>query len=262
MRTRRRLLVANWKMTRTPSAAAALARAIASIPRPGEVDFAIAPSFPALDRVGAALSGTAIALAAQDVYVEKEGAFTGEVSASMLKDAGVALVLVGHSERRLLRGEREPEFARKMERLAEQELAPVYCVGETRAERDAGRTVDVLRNQLAALDGFSAPPPGLVLAYEPVWAIGSGLPATPQMAAEVHAHLRVEIAARFGPGVAASTRILYGGSVSPASAPGLFAEAEVDGGLVGNASLVAVNVAALLSAAAAPMTPSAPATRA
>lgn len=237
-------------MTRTPSAAAELARTLASIPRPGEVDFAIAPSFPALDRVGAALSGTGIALAAQDVYVEKEGAFTGEVSASMLKDAGVALVLVGHSERRLLRGEREPDFARKMERLAEQGLVPVYCVGETRAERDTGRTADVLRNQLSALDRFSTLPPGLTLAYEPVWAIGTGLPATPAMAADVHARLRAEIAARFGPGVAASIRILYGGSVSPASAPGLFAEEDVDGGLVGSASLVAKDVAVLLAAAA------------
>ena len=252
MSARRRLLVANWKMTRTPSAAAVLARTLASIPRSGEVELAIAPSFPALDRVGAALAGTGVALAAQDVYVEKEGAFTGEVSAAMLKDAGVTLVLVGHSERRLLRGEREPDFTRKIERLVEQGLAPVYCVGETRAERDAGRTAEVLRKQLAALDGFSVPPPGLTLAYEPVWAIGTGLPATPAMAVDVHARLRAEIAARFGPGVASSTRILYGGSVSPASAPGLFAEEEVDGGLVGNASLVAKDVAALLAAAAAP----------
>lgn len=210
------------------------------------------PSFPALDRVGAALSGTGIALGAQDVYVEREGAFTGEVSASMLKDAGVTFVLVGHSERRLLRGEREPDFARKMERLAEEGLAPVYCVGETRAERDAGRTVEVLRGQLAALDAFSAPPPGLTLAYEPVWAIGTGVSATPAMAADAHARLRAEIAARFGASVAAAMRILYGGSVSPASAPGLFAEGEVDGGLVGGASLVAADVAALLAAAAAP----------
>jgi triosephosphate isomerase len=251
VRTRRLLLVANWKMTRTPSASAALARTLAALPRPGEVDLAVAPSFPALDRVGASLSGTGIALGAQDVYVEKEGAFTGEVSASMLKDAGVTLVLVGHSERRLLRGEREPDFARKMERLAEEGLAPVYCVGETRAERDAGRTADVLREQLAALDGFSAPPPGLVLAYEPVWAIGSGLPATPPMAADAHARLRAEIEARFGLEVAASIRILYGGSVSPGSAPALFSETEVDGGLVGGASLVANDVAALLAAAAA-----------
>ena len=162
------------------------------------MDIAIAPSFPALDRVRAALLGSDIALAAQDVFHEREGAFTGEVSAAMLKDAGVSLVLVGHSERRLLRGERETDFARKMARLAEEGLAPLYCVGETRKEREAGRTRDVLRTQLGALDGFAAPPPGLALAYEPVWAIGTGLAATPEMAADAHAYLRAELAARFG----------------------------------------------------------------
>jgi triosephosphate isomerase (TIM) len=249
LRERRRFLVANWKMTRTPSAAAVLARAFVALARPMQVDVAIAPSFPALDRVGEALHGTGIALAAQDVYVEREGAFTGEVSATMLKDAGVSLVLVGHSERRHFRGEREPDFARKMARLAEEGLAPLYCVGETRAERDAGRTGDVLRTQLGALDGFATPPPGLTLAYEPVWAIGTGLSATPEMAADAHARLREELAARFGGEVARSTRILYGGSVSPANAPALFARAEVDGGLVGGASLAAGDFAALLAAA-------------
>ncbi|HEX5855806.1 MAG TPA: triose-phosphate isomerase [Thermoanaerobaculia bacterium] len=250
MSERRRLLAANWKMTRTPSAAAVLARAIVALARPVEVDVAIAPSFPALDRVGEALFGTGIALAAQDVYAEREGAFTGEVSAPMLKDAGVSLVLVGHSERRHFRGEREPDFARKMARLAEEGLAPLYCVGETRAERDAGRTGDVLLTQLGALDGFATPPPGLTLAYEPVWAIGTGLSATPEMAAEAHARLREALAARFGGEVARSTRILYGGSVSPANASALFAKAEVDGGLVGGASLAAGDFAALLAAAA------------
>jgi len=139
-----------------------------------------------------------------------------------------------------------------MSRLAEEGLAPLYCVGETRAERDAGRTGDVLRTQLGALDGFAAPPPGLTLAYEPVWAIGTGLSATPEMAAEAHARLREELAARFGGDVARSTRILYGGSVSPANSPALFAKAEVDGGLVGGASLAAGDFAALLAAAAAP----------
>ncbi len=253
MRERRRLLVANWKMTRTPSTAAVLARAIAALERPAEVDVAIAPSFPALDRVGEALQGTGIALAAQDVYLERQGAFTGEVSAAMLKDAGVSLVLVGHSERRLLRGEREPDLARKMARLVEEGLAPLYCVGETRAERDAGRAADVLRNQLSAFDGLASAPPGLTLAYEPVWAIGTGLSATPEMVADAHARLRQELAARFGTDVARSTRILYGGSISPANAPGLFAKPEVDGGLVGGASLAAGDFAALLAAAAGPV---------
>jgi triosephosphate isomerase len=252
LRKRRRFFVANWKMTRTPSAAAELARAIAALARPAGVDIAIAPSFPALDRVRAALLGSGIALAAQDVFHEREGAFTGEVSAAMLKDAGVSLVLVGHSERRLFRGERETDFARKMARLAEEGLAPLYCVGETRKEREAGRTRDVLRTQLGALDGFAAPPSGLALAYEPVWAIGTGLAATPEMAADAHAYLRAELAARFGEPVALSTRILYGGSVSPASAPGLFAREEVDGGLVGGASLSVSDATAVLAAAAAP----------
>ncbi|HMA29938.1 MAG TPA: triose-phosphate isomerase [Thermoanaerobaculia bacterium] len=252
MRERRRFFVANWKMTRSPSAAALLARAIAALARPAEVDVAIAPSFPALDRVRAALSGSGIALAAQDVYVEREGAYTGEVSAAMLKDAGVSLVLVGHSERRLLRGEREADFSRKMERLKEEGLAPLYCVGETRKEREAGLTREVLRAQLAALDGFAAPPAGLTLAYEPVWAIGTGLAATPGMAADAHSHLRAELTARFGGEASRAVRILYGGSMSPASAPGLFAEDEVDGGLVGGASLSASDTAAILAAAAAP----------
>ena len=252
MRERRRLFVANWKMTRTPSAAALLARAIAALARPADVDVAIAPSFPALDRVREALLGTGIALAAQDVYLEREGAFTGEVSAAMLKDAGVSLVLVGHSERRLLRGEREADFARKMARLSEEGLAPLYCVGETRREREEGRTEDVLRAQLAALDAFAAPPPGLALAYEPVWAIGTGLAATPETAAAAHAHLRGELAARFGEPAARSMRILYGGSVSAATAPGLFAKVDVDGGLVGGASLSASDTALLLAAAAGP----------
>jgi triosephosphate isomerase (TIM) len=253
LRERRRFLVANWKMTRTPSAAAVLARAIVALARPVEVDIAIAPSFPALDRVGEALRGSGIALAAQDVYLEREGAFTGEVSAAMLKDTGVSLVLVGHSERRRLRGEREPDLARKMARLVEEGLAPVYCVGETQAERDAGRTADVLRNQLSAFDGLASAPRGLTLAYEPVWAIGTGLSATPEMAADAHAQLREELATRFGKEVARSTRILYGGSISPGNAPGLFAKPEVDGGLVGGASLAAGDFAALLAAAAGPV---------
>jgi triosephosphate isomerase (TIM) len=247
----RRLVAANWKMYLVPSAAAELARAIAALPRPPGVDVAIAPSFPALDRVGHALKGSGIALAAQDVSAEREGAFTGEVSAAMLKDAGVSIVLVGHSERRLFHGERERDFTRKMARLAEEGLAPLYCVGETGAERDAGRTDEVLRAQLAAFDGFAAPPPGLSLAYEPVWAIGTGVPATPAMAADAHARLRVELAARFGEETARSIRILYGGSVSPTTARGLFAGPGVDGGLIGGASLAAGDFAALLAAAAA-----------
>jgi triosephosphate isomerase (TIM) len=245
----RRLVVANWKMYLGPSASLALAgRIVAGLPK--GVDAALAPSFGALDGVGRLLSGGPVTLAAQDVSPEKEGAFTGEVSAASLKELGASRCIVGHSERRLRHGETGALLARKLERLAEAGIAPLYCVGETRSERDGGRTAEVLGAQLAALDGFRAPPPGLALAYEPVWAIGTGLAATPEMAAEAHAVLRAALGARWGAGVAGSIRILYGGSVTAANASALFAQPGVDGGLVGGASLDAAAFAAILRAAA------------
>ena len=245
----RRLVVANWKMSLTPSASLALADRIAAAGVPPAVDAALAPSFGALDGVGRRLSGSGIALAAQDVSPETEGAFTGEVSAASLKELGVSIGIVGHSERRQRHGEAGPLLARKIERLVEFGIAPLYCVGETRAERDMGRTTAVLTAQLAALDGFGSPPPGFALAYEPVWAIGTGLSATPAMAAEAHAVLREALGARWGATAAASIRILYGGSVTPANAPELFRRPGVDGGLVGGASLDAAAFGAILRAA-------------
>ena len=191
-------------------------------------------------------------LAAQDVHVEPKGAHTGEVSVAMLADCGVAMVLVGHSERRRDRKETEADFTRKMKRLADAGLAPVYCVGETLEERDGGRTEAVLAAQLTALDAFGdALPPGFVLAYEPVWAIGTGRAATPEMAVDAHAFLRARLSERFGAAAAAATRILYGGSVTPANAADLFAKPDIDGGLVGGASLVPADFAALAVAAGA-----------
>ncbi len=246
----RRLVVANWKMYLAPGASAALAGRVVSTGLPPGVDVGVAPSFGALERVRAALAGSPVLLAAQDVSAEAEGAFTGEVSAASLAELGVACCLVGHSERRQRHGETGALLARKLARLVERGIAPLYCVGETRAEREAGRTAEVLRGQLAALDGFPEPPRGLALAYEPVWAIGTGLAATPGMVADAHGVLRDALAARFGPGVAGSTRILYGGSVSKANAAALFGERGVDGGLVGGASLDAAEFAAILAAAA------------
>ncbi len=189
-------------------------------------------------------------LAAQDVHVEPKGAHTGEVSVAMLADVGVAMVLVGHSERRRDRKETDAEFARKMKRLADASLAPVYCVGETLEERDGGRTEAVLAAQMGALDLFGdSLPPGFVLAYEPVWAIGTGRAATPDMADEAHAFLRARLADRFGGEAAGAVRILYGGSVTPANAKELFSRAQIDGGLVGGASLVPADFAALAVAA-------------
>ncbi len=249
--SRSRLVIGNWKMNLAPSAAEGFVSAfrgeLASLP-PG-VGIGLAPAFPALERVGRAVRGTPVLLGAQDVHTEKEGAFTGEVSAGMLKDIGAAFCLVGHSERRRYRRETEPEFARKMERLVEAGISPVYCVGETLAEREGGQTEAVLSRQLAAFDGLPAPHPGLVLAYEPVWAIGTGRAATPQMAAEAHAVLRAGLAVHFGRAAAERLGILYGGSVTAANAPRLFAEAEIDGGLVGGASLDPKGFAGIVRAA-------------
>jgi len=245
----RRLVVANWKMSLTPSASLALAEHLLDARLPPGVDVGLAPSFGALERVGRRLRGSRIALAAQDVSPETQGAFTGEVSAASLKELGVSIGIVGHSERRQRHGEAGPLLARKIERLVENGIAPLFCVGESRAERDAGRTQAVLASQLAALDGFAAPPPLFALAYEPVWAIGTGLAATPAMAAEAHAVLREALSARWGAAAAASIRILYGGSVTPANAPELFRQTGVDGGLVGGASLDAAAFGAILRAA-------------
>jgi triosephosphate isomerase len=245
----RRLVVANWKMSLTPAASLALAERLLDARLPPGVDVGLAPSFGALDRVGRRLRSSRIALAAQDVSPEKEGAFTGEVSAASLKELGVSIGIVGHSERRQRHGEAGPLLARKIERLVENGIAPLYCVGETRAEREAGATHAILAGQVAALDGFAAPPAGFALAYEPVWAIGTGLAATPAMAAEAHGVLREALGARWGAAAAASIRILYGGSVTPANAPELFRQPGVDGGLVGGASLDAAAFGAILRAA-------------
>ncbi|MBP7678331.1 MAG: triose-phosphate isomerase [Thermoanaerobaculia bacterium] len=246
------LVIANWKMNKTPSEAAVFCDDFLSrLPAlPERVELAIAPAFPALERVGRHLLPTRVKLGAQDVHVEPKGAHTGEVSVAMLADVGVAMVLVGHSERRRDRKEVEADFTRKMKRLADAGLSPVYCVGETLEERDGGRTEGVLAAQMTALDAFGdALPPGFVLAYEPVWAIGTGRAATPEMAADAHAFLRGRLAERFGAAAAAATRILYGGSVTPANAKELFAKEDLDGGLVGGASLVPADFAALAVAA-------------
>ncbi len=248
------LVIANWKMNKTPSEAAVFCDDFLSrLPAlPERVELAIAPAFPALERVGRHLLPTRVKLGAQDVHVEPKGAHTGEVSVAMLADVGVAMVLVGHSERRRDRKEVEADFTRKMKRLADAGLSPVYCVGETLEERDGGRTEGVLAAQLTALDAFGdALPPGFVLAYEPVWAIGTGRAATPEMAADAHTFLRARLSERFGAAAAAATRILYGGSVTPANAADLFAKPDIDGGLVGGASLVPADFAALAVAAGA-----------
>jgi len=252
---RRPMVAGNWKMHGTRATNKALLNELQQrISEDWAIDIAVFPPFVYISDVLRIVEGEAIAVGAQNVSAEAPGAFTGEVAAAMLKDLGCTHVIVGHSERRRLYGEDDGVVARKFAAVLAAKMTPVLCVGETLEERDANQTQAVVARQLDAVLRMSgiASLAKAIIAYEPVWAIGTGLPATPQMASEVHASLRAEIAARFGPGVAATLRILYGGSVSPASAPGLFAEEEVDGGLVGNASLVAKDVSALLAAAAAP----------
>ena len=245
-------VVGNWKMNKTPRDAAAFGAELLSIVAdlPDGVEIGLAPAFPALERLGRMLVYTSVRLVAQDVHQEASGAFTGEVSASMLQDLGVTHAIVGHSERRRYHGEDETLLARKMQRLVEHDIAPIYCVGEQLTDRDTGDTERILALQLGALDAFAGEPPkGLVLAYEPVWAIGTGRAATPEMAAETHAFLRRSLVQRYGAN-AAPIRILYGGSVTPDNAKALFAKDEIGGGLVGGASLKVPDLAALVRAAA------------
>ena len=213
----------------------------------------LCPPFVYLQEVGRLLRDSAFSLGAQDVCADAQGAFTGEVSATMLRDVGCAYVIVGHSERRLLYRESDQLIARKFGAAHGKGLVPILCVGEQLAEREAGRTHEVIARQLDVvleLCGAGALEQG-VLAYEPVWAIGTGRNATPEQAQDVHAFIRGRIASRDAR-IAAATRVLYGGSVKASNAAELFAMPDVDGGLVGGASLKAEEFVAILAAARRP----------
>ncbi len=230
----------NWKMHKTVVEACLLADAIRErIGFSPAVEVAVAPPFTALSAVGARLRGSPVVLAAQNAYWEEHGAFTGEVSAPMLLDVGCRYVIVGHSERRQLFGETDETVRRRLAAVLGQRMRPIVCVGETLAEREAGRTAERVSAQLrGALGELSAPElTEIVVAYEPVWAIGTGRTASAAEAQEVHAHLRALLAEIGGADVAARVRILYGGSVKPANAAALFGQTDVDGALVGGASL-------------------------
>ncbi len=249
---RRRYVVGNWKMNKTPYEAQLFVEELFSVEGglPEDVELGIAPPFPALDRVGATVGPSLVHLLAQDVYQEVSGPHTGEVSAEMLKACGVTQVIVGHSERRRYRNEHEIDLTRKIERLAEAYITPLYCVGETLGEREAGTTERALSKQMSALEAFpEAAPRGLVLAYEPVWAIGTGRSATPAMAADVHRALREMVRSFWGKEAAEKIRILYGGSVTPENAAALFEEEDIDGALLGGASLKVASFLAIARAA-------------
>ncbi|MBI5513835.1 MAG: triose-phosphate isomerase [Deltaproteobacteria bacterium] len=249
--SRRALIAGNWKMNNTVRECVALALAVSAQGRPGpRTDVVLAPMFTALLAVSEALKGTGVAVAAQDVHWEEAGAFTGEVSAAMLEDAGCTYCLVGHSERRHGLGETDQVVYRKLQALLRHGLTPIACVGETLAEREGGITYQVLGRQLdALLEGASeAVFGGVVLAYEPVWAIGTGRTASPRDAQTAHAFLRDRVRHRLAD-AADRVRILYGGSAKADNAAELLAQPDVDGLLVGGASLDAASFARIIQAA-------------
>ncbi len=247
----RRLLVAgNWKMHGSSADNAALIAGVLSKLDASNVDVLVCPPFVYLADVAARLKGTPVQLGAQSLCAEAMGAYTGEISGAMLKDVGCQYVLVGHSERRSLYGEDNALVARKYVAALANGLIPVLCVGETLAERDANNTFSVISAQLDAVLTMAGVQSldRAVIAYEPVWAIGTGRTATPEQAQEVHAFIRTRVAAHDSD-VAGRVRILYGGSVKGSNAAQLFGMADVDGGLVGGASLKAEEFLQICAAA-------------
>ncbi len=249
---RRPLVIGNWKMHQTGSEGADLARAVVAGLAGARAEVALAPPFTALAAVAEALAGSAVGLVGQDAFFENEGAFTGAISAPMLRDAGCSRVLVGHSERRRHFGDSDAVVRKKTAAVLAAGMDPVLCVGETAADRDAGRAAAVVESQLAA--GFaSVPDPGasrLVVAYEPVWAIGAGRTATPEVAEAMHRTIRARIATLWGDPAASAAALLYGGSVTGDNAAAILAGEQVDGVLVGGASLRADSFLAICRAAA------------
>lgn len=249
---RRQLIAANWKMYKNRADAEAYARKLAAAAGSCDgCDLLVCPPFLALPAVATILEGTGVAVGAQDLFWETEGAFTGEISGAMVRDAGGTAVLVGHSERRWVIGEDEATIARKLSAALNADLTPILCVGERLEDREAGGHESVVAAQLAsALDGHDAAAcKRLVVAYEPVWAIGTGKTATPVDAEAMHAVVRAWMAERFGAPVGDALRIQYGGSVKPENAAGLLGRADIDGALIGGASLQVDSFLAIARAA-------------
>jgi triosephosphate isomerase (TIM) len=241
--TRRPLIAGNWKMFKTCEEAIATAKELCGYltSPPPAVDVMIAPPFTALHAVSSVLKDSRIALGAQNIHWEKEGAFTGEISAPMILSCGCRYVIIGHSERRHLFKETDEEIHLKINTALRHDLIPILCIGETEAEREEKKTFSVLDKQLRkGLEGFSSTElETLIVAYEPVWAIGTGKTATTDQAQEAHAYIRQGIGEKFGIGISESMRILYGGSVKPSNIGSLMAMPDIDGTLVGGASLKA-----------------------
>jgi triosephosphate isomerase len=239
---RKPMIAGNWKLNKTISEAEELATAlVAGLTDVTRTEIVIAPVFTALNRVASIVADSPIRLAAQNCYPQETGAFTGEVSPLMLKDAGCSAVIIGHSERRQLMGETDQLINDKVKKTLEAGLLAILCIGETLEERDSGEMLEVLTTQVK--DGLAGLNPeqmaNLVIAYEPVWAIGTGKTASDEQAQEAHSFIRGLVQGLFNPEVAEACRILYGGSVKPDNVDGLMAQGDIDGALVGGASLKA-----------------------
>lgn len=247
----KKLVVGNWKMHGSRAFNAELIQGLLAADLPTaapRADVAVCPPFVYLAQVAELLQGTAIAVGTQDIAVQAQGAFTGEVAAPMAIELGARYAIVGHSERRAYHCESDELVARKAQAALAHGLVPIVCVGETLAEREAGQTQSVVTRQLqAVIDTLQADMARVVVAYEPVWAIGTGKTASPEQAQEVHACLRAQLHAALGQGV--HVPLLYGGSVKPDNAAQLFAQPDIDGGLIGGAALKAADFAAIARAA-------------
>ncbi len=248
--TRKRIIAGNWKMNTDLDGAVALARGVAEATKGATVDVVVIPPTCFLAPVGAAIAGSHVGLGAQNMHPAAKGAFTGEVSGAMLTSVGCGYVVCGHSERRAMFGDSNAWVGEKVAAVHAAGLTPILCVGETLAQREANETTRIVTDQLlAGLGDLSADQiVATVVAYEPVWAIGTGLTATPAQAQDVHAHIRATLAERADAATAAAVRIQYGGSVKPGNAAELLAQPDIDGALVGGASLKPDSFAAIVAA--------------
>ncbi len=247
---RKPMIAGNWKLHKTCSEALELVNELKNgVIDIRDVEIVVAPVYTTLSTVSAAIEGTNITLAAQNCYPEATGAFTGEVSPAMLADVGCRYVIIGHSERRQLLGESDEFINCKAHALAEADMGIILCIGETLEEREADQMLDILRRQVRlGLKGLDeAAMASLVIAYEPVWAIGTGKTATDEQAQEAHAFIRALIKEHYNQEIAAQTRILYGGSVKPGNVDALMTQPDVDGALVGGASLKAADFARIVA---------------
>ncbi len=247
---RKPIIAGNWKMYKNVSESVSLAAALAPLAAKTEhCEVVICPTFPALFPVAQAVKNSSIKVGGQNLYWEKEGAFTGEISGPMLKAAGCDFVIIGHSERRQYFGETDATVNKKIYAALESGLKPIVCIGETLQEREGNITFKVLEKQLSgSLAGLKSEQfDQIVVAYEPVWAIGTGKTASPAQAQEVHAFVRSEVSKLFGAAVADKLRILYGGSVKPENVKELMSQTDIDGALVGGASLKAESFAGIIN---------------